>query len=502
MKKLIVWTAGVLLVLASIGSANAAWDIATVDSTGGIFTDIAADPAGKPHISYGAGDDLKHAVYDGSSWSSETVESLTYGLKVATSMAIATDGTIYISYADKKNDALKCAVNSGSGWAITVAATAEYDDCYNAIALDPAGNPVICYVNDKDDALYLVSFDGTTWSAPELIYDTDDPNGQVSLAIASNGTPHVSFYDADNNRLLYAVRQSGSWNIETVDDTTSDVGKFSSIALDAGDVPHISYYEADEYDLKYATKVAGTWQCDIIDGSPQGISIFGINLGLFGLKTNVSAGKYSSLAIDAQGNPRISYYAEEDESIRVAIYSDSDEMTTTTGWRVEAIQQGDVGEHCALALDSCGGMHISYHHYADDALQYAGTTIGSTLVEIAAISADPGCRTVTLRWETAIEIDSAGFNVYRSAPGRAPVKINDSLIASRGSAAHGAAYDLADNGLENGVRYSYQVEEIDAAGQATIVAQKSATPRLLYLLRAFSRNRAIAQLLLALQAAQ
>lgn len=473
----------VLMVLTAAGSAFGAWDIAEVDPAGGVFTDIAVDASGNPNISYGAGDDLKYAVHDGSAWNTETVEALDYGLKVASAIAIGPAGTIYISYADKKNDVLKCAMKSGGSWTIMTAAVAEYNGCYSDIAINSSGNPVICYVNDKDDALYLVTYDGSSWSSPELIYDTDDPDGTCSLALASDDTPHVSFYDADNNRLMYAVKQSGSWSVEVIDDTTSDVGQYSSIALDSSDAPHISYYEGDEYDLKYATNKSGVWECDIIDGNPKGISVFGINLGLMGLTTNVSAGKYSSIAIDSQDCPRISYFAEEDESIRVAVYSQGDEMTTTVGWRVEAIEKGDVGEHSALALDGQDGMHISYNDYATGSLKYAVSESGSTLVEISSIEAEAGFRQVVLSWETASEIDSAGFNVYRAAGDGDYVQVNDGLIAAKGSATQGASYQLIDSGLRNGVSCSYILEEIDASGLATIVGEANATPRFIYLLK-------------------
>ncbi len=480
MKKTKIIAAVILMVMLSMGTAFG-WDITEVDTDGGVFTDIATDGSGNPHISYGAGDELKHAVHDGTAWFTETVETLDYGLKVASAIAIGPAGSIYISYADGKNDALKCAVKSDGSWTIMTAAVAEYNGCYSDIAINSSGNPVICYVNDSEDALYLVSYDGSGWSSPELIYDTDDPDGTVSLALASDDTPHVSFYDADNNRLMYAVKESGTWNVSVIDDSTSDLGQYSSIALDSADVPHISYYDDDDDDLKYATNKSGSWVCAIVDGCDEAlVSLLGINL----ISKNVNAGQYSSIAIDSQDCPRISYYAEEDESIRVAVYSTGEESTLTeAGWTAEAVETGDVGQHSALALDAQDGMHISYNDYTAGSLKYAVQEGDATLVEISSIEAEAGFRQVVLRWETASEIHSAGFNVYRSAGGGDYEQVNDGLIAASGSATQGASYAITDSGLRNGITCSYILEEVDASGLAAVVGEAVATPRLIYLLK-------------------
>lgn len=73
---------------------------------------------------------------------------------------------------------------------------------------------------------------------------------------------------------------------------------------------------------------------------------------------------------------------------------------------------------------------------------------------------------VQVAWETAVEIDHAGFNVYRSpAPAGMLTQVNTSLIASQGTQGHGATYAITDS-VTPGVWY-YTLEDVDNYGVMT-----------------------------------
>ncbi len=81
---------------------------------------------------------------------------------------------------------------------------------------------------------------------------------------------------------------------------------------------------------------------------------------------------------------------------------------------------------------------------------------------------------VVLSWETASEVGTAGFNVYRSpawetVSGKG-VQVNAALIPSKGEETVGASYRLEDKdaGLIPGRRYRYQIEEVEWDGSAML----------------------------------
>ena len=98
-----------------------------------------------------------------------------------------------------------------------------------------------------------------------------------------------------------------------------------------------------------------------------------------------------------------------------------------------------------------------------------------TAVTLAAFSAEAGAGSVVLAWETAAEIDNAGFNLYRAtAEGGPYTKVNDALVAAEGDPTSGASYTFLDKGLLPGTYY-YKLEDVDFAGVTALHGPVSAT---------------------------
>lgn len=93
-----------------------------------------------------------------------------------------------------------------------------------------------------------------------------------------------------------------------------------------------------------------------------------------------------------------------------------------------------------------------------------GTAI--KLVSFTATSSDS--RGVILVWETATEIDNAGFNLYRARLKDGTYKkINDTLIPAQGSAVSGASYRYLNTPPTRGTYY-YKLEDMDYNGVSTM----------------------------------
>ena len=109
------------------------------------------------------------------------------------------------------------------------------------------------------------------------------------------------------------------------------------------------------------------------------------------------------------------------------------------------------------------------------------TTAPATLINLSSFTATPKFSKVIMQWSTESEIDNAGFNLYRSETEDGEyIKINDSLISSKGSPTQGASYEFVDRDVKNIKTYYYKLEDIDLSGNSTFHGAVSATPRLIY----------------------
>ncbi len=169
--------------------------------------------------------------------------------------------------------------------------------------------------------------------------DSDDDVGRYSsIALDSNGNPHITYYDGTYQDLKYA-HHDGTWHIETVD-AAGDVGEYSSIALDSGDNPHISYRDQTDLALNYAY-YDGTWHIETVDNSGN-------------------AGQFTSIALDSNDNPHISYIGF---GLQYAYYDGT--------WHIQIVDSGNIYHATSIALDSGNNPHISYNVVTPDHLKYA-----------------------------------------------------------------------------------------------------------------------------------
>lgn len=74
---------------------------------------------------------------------------------------------------------------------------------------------------------------------------------------------------------------------------------------------------------------------------------------------------------------------------------------------------------------------------------------------------------INVEWTTATELNTAGFNVYRSQqPDGEFEKINSQMISAKGSTTTGSAYQFTDEQVEAGQTYYYVLEEIELTGNS------------------------------------
>ncbi len=87
----------------------------------------------------------------------------------------------------------------------------------------------------------------------------------------------------------------------------------------------------------------------------------------------------------------------------------------------------------------------------------------------------PG-KPILIRWSTETEVNTAGFNVFRSLSEDGPWdKINPRLIPGSPDPLRGGSYVFTDTQVIAGVTYWYELEEIELSGQATRLERTTAT---------------------------
>ena len=92
----------------------------------------------------------------------------------------------------------------------------------------------------------------------------------------------------------------------------------------------------------------------------------------------------------------------------------------------------------------------------------------ANLIELDQFSAASQRDQIIIAWTTLSEIDSAGFNLWRSESGNGKyIRINPGTIEAAGGATLSAGYSYADNTARPGITYYYKLEDIDNSGVST-----------------------------------
>jgi hypothetical protein len=110
-----------------------------------------------------------------------------------------------------------------------------------------------------------------------------------------------------------------------------------------------------------------------------------------------------------------------------------------------------------------------------------GSTPGTLL--LSAFYSSPQDIWMQVDWETALEINIQGFNLYRRLdPQDAWVQVNEQLIQAANLGGFGTAnYAWLDTGAQAGTFYEYLLEEVDLSGKIHQYGPSGTSPaRLVY----------------------
>lgn len=225
-----------------------------------------------------------------------------------------------------------------------------------SLTLDSSGAARISHYDALAGDLRFVTFDRWNGASAEVVDAVGDVGQFTAQEIDATGRSHIAYVAKDLDAgwagpVKYA-RQSGSgWVTEVVDATAWRTGTVS-LALDSAGTPHLTWcvdcWDGLAGQLRYAKRDGAGWIVETVDAGR-------------------ALGNGSSLALDANGNPRISYADRLTGTLKYA-------ERAGNGWHVESVDAGGVGEFTSLAIDASGDPSIAYYDWNRRDLRFAQRT--------------------------------------------------------------------------------------------------------------------------------
>ena len=324
------------------------WVIDTVDENGA-KPSLAVDRDGVPHIAYlleAMPGFVKHAVLGSAGWDKTTVSTgYLYG---PLDIQLSQQGVPQISWHSHDEEDAAYGVLVDGQWQVQYIKHSGHDGWDNNFAIDSAGRPHITSIDPVQfggqSGVEYASFDGSSWTVEEVGSGPIPYEFGTFIALDSQESPHVVWFDSGDQDLKYALKDGGSWQISTVD-SQGDVGRYPSLAIDSQDNPAISYFESTGDSAGYV-KVArwdgSRWDIQRVD------KLEDVFTGFFGAR------KTSSLVLDGDDNPIVAY--SDEKVVKLAVWDGSQWVSDT----IKTADGAPLGQQVSMAIDSNGLLHLTF----------------------------------------------------------------------------------------------------------------------------------------------
>ena len=185
---------------------------------------------------------------------------------------------------------------------------------------------------------------------------------------------HVTYHDHQDTSFrqslgdaAYAVFEEDVWKVSAASDVGHD-GWDNRITVDSNDTPHMSAIDPVEFGGSgveyYGLDASGTWQVEAVGSGPLSYKFA------------------TSVAIDPQGNPHITYHDQANGDLKLA-------SRTSSGWEITTIDAaGETGLFPEMVIGQDGRFHVSYFSReggSSGAVKYATRESGGATWEITEV---------------------------------------------------------------------------------------------------------------------
>ena len=271
------------------------------------------------------------------------------------SVAVDADGAAQFAYMlEAMPSWIKYARRDGDGWNITQV-TEGYFYGPLSMAVDGSGTPRIIWHDHQSNQFNpelgdqaLATLRDGSW-VKEFIENSGHDGWDNSIALDSAGgiwTASINPSEFGATTAVFVSHFDGSgWSVESIGSPAMTYKFGTTIAVDSQNRPHVAFYNEKEQALNYATRDGADWKLVAVDGDGD-------------------TGKFASIAIDPDDNPRISHYAQNSPNggeVRYSVFDGSEWSTSTIG-EIAGVDIGFIGARnlTQLQLDGEGRPVVAY----------------------------------------------------------------------------------------------------------------------------------------------
>lgn len=418
---------------------------------------LALDSVGEPHLFYTLLDDytntgtfFRYAHRQGTAWQRLTLDhsgNLDFDQITPVSAALDADDQLHAAYRDPSYGDLRF-ISWDQNWQVRPLPEAG---SIRSTALEvETTTPALAYYNQSGGQVKLADW-GSAWDVTPLDF-VANPVDDLSVGAAYSNRG-VSYYDADNQRLMYRYWNGSVWNAEVVDEA-GDVGRYNNLLLmgDANSGARIAYWDATTRRIKLARPRPDSVLWDIFPN-------------LAGPALDADSGALSAAVLPG-GDIGVAYYDAANGDLRLGSWDH-----LSGAWSDELVDgAGDAGSLSSLRTDSSegtpvvaylgpGAIRIAYKlgglWQSQDVPNTAGEAVTSLSLELG-LNSRRHARIAYTTAAGALRVASLRNGVWR---------IEEVAPAAEGAGAASSAQDarlhLAYSRLAGGLSYAFRSATLD-----------------------------------------
>jgi hypothetical protein len=275
-------------------------------------------------------------------------------------------------------------------WSVSTLDAAGDVDAWVDMVLDAGGWPHICYQNRFYGNLQYRWQDGGGWHF-DIVEHNDAPLGG-RIALDSLDQPYVFYSDLNTRQLTLGHRVGGTWQLEhpMIWEWQPDPNGVEMLAWDvavdpATDIPVVCYtwrQTHDPFDSRFA------WAERIPDGAMNPWTVHPIAESA----VDQIQGVNGAMVMDAAGVPRGTFF---DEGARDLLAWSADQPDSV----IPLVIAGTVGRYSDLAVDAQGQSHVVYTDETQHTVNYLSDPVHEVIYLVG---------TYTIARFTAIALDVVG----------------------------------------------------------------------------------------------